>query len=98
MSCPENRQENGYSMSDFMKDAHPVIRYEKDCFSRGDQLMRPRKSRNYPFDKAEIVVWNWDGVDPKKESQTTAKIGDSIQRRTSMRLPGRLDPPVRDSV
>ncbi|MFY9732353.1 MAG: DEAD/DEAH box helicase family protein [Candidatus Acidiferrales bacterium] len=69
-------------LSDFMKDAHPVIRYEKDCFSRGDQLMRPRKSRNYPFDQAEIVVWNWDGVDPKKESQTTAKIGDSIQRRT----------------
>ena len=44
--------------------------------------MRPRKSRSYPFDPDKIVVWNWDGVDPKKESQTVAKIADSIQRRT----------------
>jgi superfamily II DNA or RNA helicase len=71
-----------FRLSDYLGEMHPIIRYEKDCFSRGDQLMRPRKLRSYPFDPDKIVVWNWDGVDPKKESQTVAKIADSIQRRT----------------
>jgi superfamily II DNA or RNA helicase len=71
-----------FRLAEYFGDAHPVIRYEKDCFSRGGQLMRPRKSRLYPFDPDTIVIWNWDGVDPKKESQTTKKISDSIQRRT----------------
>jgi superfamily II DNA or RNA helicase len=71
-----------FRLADYFGDAHPVIRYEKDCFSRGEQLMRPRKSRLYPFDPTTIAIWNWDGVDPKKESQTTKKISDSIQRRT----------------
>ena len=69
-------------LADYFGEAHPNIRYEKDCFSRGEQLMRPRKSRSYPFDPNTIVIWNWDGVDPRKESQTTTKIVDSIQRRT----------------
>lgn len=69
-------------LSDYFAEAHPIIRYEKDCFSKGDQLMRPRRSREYPFDAEKIVIWNWSGVDPKKESQTTQKLGDSIQRRT----------------
>ena len=69
-------------LADYFADAHPIIRYEKDCFSRGEQLLRPRKSRSYPFDPSSLVAWNWAGVDPKKESQTTAKLPDSIQRRT----------------
>lgn len=69
-------------LADYFADAHPIIRYEKDCFSRGEQLLRPRKSRSYPFDPDSIVAWNWAGVDPKKESQTNQKLPDSIQRRT----------------
>jgi hypothetical protein len=71
-----------FRLADYFAAEHPIIRYEKDCFSRGEQLMRPRKTRSYPFDPENIVTWNWAGVAPKKESQTTKKISDSIQRRT----------------
>ena len=69
-------------LSEYFGFAHPIIRYEKDCFSKGDQLLKPRQTRIRLFNPDNIVIWNWDGVDPKRESQTIMKIGDSIQRRT----------------
>lgn len=32
-------------LSQYFSFAHPVIRYEKDCFSVGDQLLRPKHER-----------------------------------------------------
>jgi hypothetical protein len=71
-----------FRLSEYFANAHPLIRYEKDCFSRGDQLLRPRNRTLYIFNPDRILTWNWKGVDLKKESQTVAKYPDSIQRRT----------------
>jgi superfamily II DNA or RNA helicase len=69
-------------LSEFFSVSHPIVRYEKDCFSKGDQLLRPRLRRLYTFNTQKILTWNWDGIDLTKESQTIAKREDSIQRRT----------------
>jgi superfamily II DNA or RNA helicase len=69
-------------LADLFGVAHPIVRYEKDCFSQGTQLLRPSQARIYQFDPQKIVAWNWDGVDPTKESQTVAKFPDSVQGRT----------------
>jgi superfamily II DNA or RNA helicase len=68
-------------LSEYFVKAHPVIRYEKDCWSRGDQLFKLQDRTIQNFDITKMIVWNWHGVDLKKESQTVAKIKDSIQRR-----------------
>jgi superfamily II DNA or RNA helicase len=69
-------------LSDFFNGAHPIIRYEQDCFSRGDQLLKPRQRKLHIFNAEKIKAWVWDGVDLTKESQTLKKRKDSIQYRT----------------
>jgi superfamily II DNA or RNA helicase len=69
-------------LSDFFSVAHPIIRYEQDSFSRGEQLLKPRQRKLYIFNAQKIRTWTWDGVDLKTESQTVKKRKDSIQRRT----------------
>jgi superfamily II DNA or RNA helicase len=69
-------------LSEYFAKAHPIIRYEKDCWSRGDQLFKLQDRTLQNFDLSKIIVWNWGGVDLKKESQTTGKAKDSIQGRT----------------
>jgi superfamily II DNA or RNA helicase len=71
-----------FKLSEFFAIAHPIIRYEKDCFSRADQLLKPRQRKLHTFNAQKIRSWKWDGVDLTKESQTIKKWGDSIQRRT----------------
>jgi superfamily II DNA or RNA helicase len=70
------------TLSDFFSTAHPIIRYEKDCFSKGDQLLRPRQRTLYIFNNERIILWDWTGIDLTKESQTRQRRTDSIQRRT----------------
>lgn len=69
-------------LSEFFGVSHPIIRYEKDCFSRGDQLLEPRQRTLHTFNREQIITWNWSGVDPRTESQALQKLKDSIQRRT----------------
>lgn len=71
-----------FNLSEFFSIAHPIIRYEKDCFSRGDQLLRPRQPRLHVFNSEKIQTWEWKGVDLTRESQTIQKRTDTIQRRT----------------
>lgn len=71
-----------FKLSEYFAVAHPLIRYEKDCFSRGDQLLKPRMRTLYIFNPERILTWKWSGVDFTKESQTIGKRPDSIQRRT----------------
>jgi superfamily II DNA or RNA helicase len=68
-------------LSEFFSTAHPIIRYEKDHFGRGDQLLALRERKLTVFDVDKVIAWNWDGVDPKVESQTLKKLKNSIQRR-----------------
>jgi hypothetical protein len=69
-------------LSEYFSKAHPIILYEKDCWSRGDQLFKLQDRTRNNFDVDKIAVWNWDGVDLTKESQKIQKRSDSIQRRT----------------
>jgi superfamily II DNA or RNA helicase len=69
-------------LSEFFGLAHPIVRYEKDSMSRGDQLLEPRLRRFYTFNVDKILTWGWEGVDLTKESQTIHKRKDSIQYRT----------------
>ncbi len=69
-------------LSEFFATCHPIIRYEKDCFSRADQMLEPRQRTLHTFNSQHIITWNWNGVDPTKESQTLQKLKNSIQRRT----------------
>jgi superfamily II DNA or RNA helicase len=69
-------------LSEFFGSSHPIIRYEKDCFSKGDQLLEPRIRTLYTFNSGKIITWDWTGVDPTVESQTLQKLKQSIQRRT----------------
>jgi hypothetical protein len=69
-------------LSEYFAKAHPIIRYEKDRWSRGEQLFTWKDRTTQNFDTSKIIVWNWSGVDLTKESQTISKFKDSIQGRT----------------
>ena len=69
-------------LSEYLAKAHPIILYEKDCWSRGDQLFKLQERTLNNFDIQKIATWNWQGVDLTKESQKLTKRPDSIQKRT----------------
>lgn len=69
-------------LSEYFSKAHPIILYEKDCWSRGDQLFKLQDRTLSNFDVDKIAVWNWKGIDLTKESQRIQKRSDSIQRRS----------------
>lgn len=64
----------------------PIIRFENDSFTKDNQLCKPFQARLAPFDAGKIEAWTWDNVDLKRESQTSAKLKDSIQYRLIQRL------------
>jgi superfamily II DNA or RNA helicase len=70
------------TLSEFFGMAQPIVRYEQDCFSKGDQLLRPRSRTLHTFNSQKVLAWDWNGVDLTKESQTRLKRPESIQRRT----------------
>lgn len=77
----------------FRQDA-PAIRFENGAYLEHDEFFElPGSADRRPFDKSRIEVWDWAGVDLKKESQHTEKRTDSIQRRVLDRLlDGAADP------
>jgi superfamily II DNA or RNA helicase len=71
-----------FLLSEYFGFAHPIIRYEKDCWSRGDQLFRPQERHLTSFDTDRMLTWAWNGIDLTKESQGVRKRVDSIQYKT----------------
>ena len=70
----------------FRHDA-PAIRFENGAYFEHDEFFElPSASDRTPFAKERIEVWDWTGVDIKKESQHIEKRADSIQRRVLDRL------------
>jgi superfamily II DNA or RNA helicase len=57
----------------------PVVRFERDSFTEDNQFCRPAQLRVVPFDPQRIQAWQWDGTALNHESQTLAKLTDSIQ-------------------
>lgn len=60
----------------------PVFRFASGAFLEGSDFYElPSESARSPFSPNRIQAWDWTGVDVTIESQTTAKIPNSIQRR-----------------
>lgn len=64
----------------------PIVRFEQDSFTKGNQLCRPYVRIVEPFDRNAIEAWDWSGVDITRESQTENKFSDSIQYNLIQRL------------
>lgn len=73
-------------LPDWFGQEPPIIRYEQDSFTKDNQLCRPYQPRLAPFDGKQIMAWTWENVDLKRESQTEARITNSIQYRLIQRL------------
>lgn len=74
-------------LSDWFDQEYPIVRFENGAYLVFDEFVQPPGSAHrIPFDRGRIVAWDWTGVDLKKESQTTAKYSDSIQRRLIERI------------
>ena len=73
-------------LPDWFRQEPPIIRYEQDSFTKDNQLCRPYQPRIAPFDGSQIMDWTWEKVDLKRESQTQARITNSIQYRLIQRL------------
>jgi hypothetical protein len=57
------------------------VRFEQDSFTEDNQFCRPAQLRVKPFDAQRIEAWTWEDVTLTRESQTEAKLTDSIQYR-----------------
>jgi superfamily II DNA or RNA helicase len=69
------------SLPDWFRLEPPIIRFENDAFTKDNQLCRPYEVRIVPFESSRMEAWDWTLIDLKVESQTTAKLPNSIQYR-----------------
>lgn len=69
------------SLTDFFRKNPPAIHFSTGAFILNDALFEMSKDHRPPYDRADIEVLDWTGVDLKKESQGFAKAQDSVQRR-----------------
>ncbi len=69
------------SLSDWLKENSPIVRFENDSYLQYNVLFENPADPPAPFDKNKIQMWDWNGIDLSKESQTVNKDTDSIQYR-----------------
>ena len=67
-------------LKDFLNQEPPKIRFFDGSTLEGNSYVELKKDYD-PYPKEKIQVWNWKGVDIKKESQGISKDTDSIQHR-----------------
>jgi superfamily II DNA or RNA helicase len=70
-----------FPLSAWLEKRSPVIRFHDNSFVAFGELFRVDSSHRPPFEPERIDTWDWTGIDLHKESQTIAKLPDSIQRR-----------------
>lgn len=69
-------------LSAWFEEVYPIVRFEDGAFLIYNELFKPPASaQRIPFDRERIMGWDWTGINLRKESQTSAKHADSIQRR-----------------
>jgi superfamily II DNA or RNA helicase len=85
-------------LAEWFRQEPPIIRFENDSFTKDNQLCKPFQARLSPFDAGKIDAWTWDNVDLRRESQTSAKLSDSIQYRLIQRLKDRTWPETYDVI
>jgi superfamily II DNA or RNA helicase len=72
-------------LKDYLREYPPRIRFVDMSSLEGNLLVR-LKNFNLQFPSQNIVSWNWEGVDIRKESQGQNKATDSIQYRVIQEL------------
>lgn len=85
-------------LSDWLKENSPIIRFENDSYLQYNVLFENPADPPPPFDKNKIDVWDWNGTDLSKESQTVNKETDSIQYRVLQEAMKADHDPVYDIV
>ena len=68
-------------LSEWLQKEPPVMRFEDGVFLIYNELSEVPRDARRSFEPGRIETWDWSGVDLKKESQTVAKLTDSIQHR-----------------
>ncbi len=72
-------------LSDWFRHYAPKIHFEQDTFMEHDLLFRI--NRTLPlFDPGKIDVWDWSGINLKKESQGVKKRKDTVQHHTIQKI------------
>jgi hypothetical protein len=78
-----------FPLSQWLEKWSPVLRFHDNSFVAYGELFRIDTTHRPSFDSERIDVWDWSGVDLSKESQTVAKLPDSIQRHVIEYVLGR---------
>lgn len=75
------------SLTEWFKTDPPHIHFaDGDMLLDNELFPLPSEDDIDPFDLGKIDVWDWSGINIRRESQGVAKRADSIQRRTIERL------------
>lgn len=61
------------SLSDCFQREPPIVRFENNAFLQYNEWFEPKPKDREPFPIDRIEVWDWEGVDLKKESQMKAQ-------------------------
>jgi len=69
---------NTIKLESYFHEKSPIIRFIDGSWLEGNSFVKYQYSVP-EFDVNDIITWEWDGVDIRKESQDSGKITDSIQ-------------------
>ena len=72
-------------IADFFRDHPPTIWFADGTSLEGNRLTRPNKNMP-PYSRERICVWNWDGINIRKESQGVGRATDSVQYKVIQEL------------
>lgn len=75
------------NFTDFLNEHPPLVRFCDQSSLEGNVLVKVSR-RDSSFDSQNIIKWDWNGIDIKKESQTAQRCVDSIQYRVIQYLKG----------
>lgn len=70
-----------FPLSEVFEREIPVVRFEDGSFLAYNELFKIPSHTRHIFDFNKVDTWDWTGINLKKESQTVAKLPDSIQRK-----------------
>ncbi len=75
------------NFTDFLNEYPPLVRFCDQSSLEGNVLVKVSRIVS-SFDHQNVMKWDWNGIDIKKESQTAQKRTDSIQYRVIEYLKG----------
>lgn len=82
---------NSYDLNDFFNENPPLIFLSDTSTIDGGLRYFTDDTYAYRYDKSNLEVWNWLGVDISVESQTDLKITTSIQYHTIQKILDKYD-------